>query len=464
MRFNLAIVDNDEPVDGQQRYCVLWSEDRTKSPFQEGDGAWPVDLHLARPVKYELVAGPKGAAIDPEAGVFTWEALKEPRIEKVTIRVRAAEKPEITAEASFTITTTSETTSSGAIHRPVPPADAGKVAKSTPAPDLKKKAAKAAIVPPATAAANKWSLEEIGHVPIHTWFHPLAFSPDSEFVAIDNATNLKLVELKTGKPIYDINPGQPVLGGSIAVTSAVISPDGNIIASYEDQVIRVWDRTTGQKLRDLGPGPQGEPFWDLRYSRLGKWVIGRGQTELRIWDLRTGKVLNRFPQPDPVVSLDLHPNGRRLVTLDRKNGIRFWDASTGNLEGKSPDPTMKMSRVSFTPTGRLLCLYEGIPGFSIWNPDDDAVPRIFQGPVNQVIDAAVIPNTPFVAAIYSNNNLRLWNTTTGLIADQKPFKADLLRVGISPNGKYAVTMFPEEAIIYRIEINSRAPAAARRKR
>jgi serine/threonine protein kinase/predicted Zn-dependent protease len=106
LRFNLAIVDNDQPVDGPHRYCVLWSEDRSRSPYQEGDGAWPVDLHLARPVQYELVAGPKGAALDPETGVFTWNTPREPRTEKVTVRVRDAEKPELTAEASFTITTT----------------------------------------------------------------------------------------------------------------------------------------------------------------------------------------------------------------------------------------------------------------------------------------------------------------------------------------------------------------------
>jgi hypothetical protein len=106
LRFNLAIVDNDEPVNGQQRYTVLWSEDRTKSPFFEGEASWPVDLHLARPVKYELAAGPEGAAIDPETGVLTWNTPKEPRAEKVTVRARDAEKPGLAAEASFTITTT----------------------------------------------------------------------------------------------------------------------------------------------------------------------------------------------------------------------------------------------------------------------------------------------------------------------------------------------------------------------
>jgi hypothetical protein len=106
LRFNLAIVDNDQPVDDQQRYCVLWSEDRTKAPFLEGDGTWPVDLHLARPVNYELAAGPKEAAIDAETGVLTWNAPQSVGAENVTIRVRDKERPEITSEASFMITTT----------------------------------------------------------------------------------------------------------------------------------------------------------------------------------------------------------------------------------------------------------------------------------------------------------------------------------------------------------------------
>lgn len=105
MRFNLAIADNDKPVDGPYRYSVLWSEDRTKSPYFEGDGAWPVNLHLARPVKFELVTGPKGAAIDPETGELRWNTPKEPQTAKIAIRVRDAEKPEIANEATFTITT-----------------------------------------------------------------------------------------------------------------------------------------------------------------------------------------------------------------------------------------------------------------------------------------------------------------------------------------------------------------------
>jgi hypothetical protein len=93
-------------VNGQERYAVLWSEDRTKAPLSDGDGTWPVDLHFARPVKYELAAGPPGAAIDPDTGVLTWKAPGQPQTAKVAVRVADVEKPELTALASFTITTT----------------------------------------------------------------------------------------------------------------------------------------------------------------------------------------------------------------------------------------------------------------------------------------------------------------------------------------------------------------------
>ena len=101
----VAIVDNDDPVDRPYRYAVLWSEDRTTSPYIEGDGAWPVDVYLAYPVRYELVEGPEGATLDPETNVLTWYTPRRPLTTHVTVRARDVLKPEITAEARFAITT-----------------------------------------------------------------------------------------------------------------------------------------------------------------------------------------------------------------------------------------------------------------------------------------------------------------------------------------------------------------------
>jgi hypothetical protein len=108
LRFNLAIADNDEVLERQDRYGFLWGNDTSSSPYFQGESGWTVDLHLARPVKYQLVAGPKGATLDSETGLFIWNTPQEPQTAKVTVRVQDLEKPDLSAEASFTITTTAK--------------------------------------------------------------------------------------------------------------------------------------------------------------------------------------------------------------------------------------------------------------------------------------------------------------------------------------------------------------------
>ncbi|WP_235905296.1 protein kinase domain-containing protein [Tautonia marina] len=43
---NLAINDNDQPVDANQSQAVLWADDPSVSPYTGGEDTWPVGLHL----------------------------------------------------------------------------------------------------------------------------------------------------------------------------------------------------------------------------------------------------------------------------------------------------------------------------------------------------------------------------------------------------------------------------------
>jgi serine/threonine protein kinase/Flp pilus assembly protein TadD len=108
LKFNLGINDSDDVAEKPGRYAILWGNDQSTSPFHQGENAWAVDLHLTHPVKYELVAGPPGSKFDSETGVFTWDTPVEPQTANITIRVQDAEKPELSAEASFKITTTAK--------------------------------------------------------------------------------------------------------------------------------------------------------------------------------------------------------------------------------------------------------------------------------------------------------------------------------------------------------------------
>jgi serine/threonine-protein kinase len=107
LRFNVAITDNDPGLELKPRHVgVLWSDEISKHPYMEGESTWLVGLHLARPVRYELVTGPAGATIDRETGVFLWKTPETPTSAKVTVRVVDRDQPKLTAEAAFTITST----------------------------------------------------------------------------------------------------------------------------------------------------------------------------------------------------------------------------------------------------------------------------------------------------------------------------------------------------------------------
>jgi serine/threonine protein kinase len=311
-------------------------------------------------------------------------------------------------------------------------------------------------------------LKELNRHSVQDWsggFPFPRFSPDSERMLLPRAWDLILVELKTGTMLTPpMRPGRPLIGNGNALHSADFTRDGKIVASYESQFVRVWDPIRGAPVRDFETPPLGGRFLDLRYSRPGKWVIGRTSigSEIRIWDVESGKRLRLFQPPDPIRSLDLHPDGRTVATLNSKNLISFSDALTGDLLGSFPDGTRKVARLKYTPDGsHLLCLPQGSPEFWLVQTGDGTVQE-FAGPLTNLIDAAVFPRSVFVAAIYADNHLRIWNAAAAAVVYEKPFPTELRRIGISPDGRYAVVMSSEEAIVYQVEMAN--PAPAKRKR
>jgi hypothetical protein len=101
----MIVKDHDEPSDRQEQTAILWSADPAQSPWLQGERSWVVDLLLAPAVRYELVSGPPGAALEPETGVFTWNPPREQQASEIKIRARDPAKPQIAETASVNITT-----------------------------------------------------------------------------------------------------------------------------------------------------------------------------------------------------------------------------------------------------------------------------------------------------------------------------------------------------------------------
>ena len=249
-----------------------------------------------------------------------------------------------------------------------------------------------------------------------------------------------------------------MVGESCWFTWVILAPDGNLVTSHPDQTVRVWDKSDGKAVRNFEPLPLGANFGNLRYCKQGDWVVGatmldavHRDTQVRIWDYKSGKERKRYNPPSAVKSLDVHPDGKRIVSLHEDNVIRVWDALSGASHVDFHAFTDRVARVSFSPDGRqLLCLPQHpFVEFYLVGSENGKLIRTFKGPGTNVLDAAFFPSGLQVASVSAENILRVWSVATGSVLYSKPFDKDVSSLGISPDGRYVVVIVQGEIILYR---------------
>jgi serine/threonine protein kinase len=306
-------------------------------------------------------------------------------------------------------------------------------------------------------------MEEIVRLRMYGSPRIFVLSPDSKRVAVvqdhDHGCTLCYNELDTGKVLFGVGEPRPVIGDRPAnFSSVIVAPDGDLITSHLDQMIRVWDKSDGKAVRNFEPLPLGANFGNLRCSKQGAWVVGatmldevHRDAEVRIWDYKSGEELKRYKQPSAVKSLDVHPEGKRIVSLHEDNVIRVWDALTGAIHVEFHAFTDRVGRVSYSPDGRqLLCLPQHpVVEFYLVGSENGKLIRTFKGPGTNVLDAAFFPSGLQVPSISAENILRVWSVDAGLVLYSKLFDKDVRTLGISPDGRYVVVTVPGETILYR---------------
>jgi WD40 repeat protein len=151
------------------------------------------------------------------------------------------------------------------------------------------------------------------------------------------------------------------------------------------------------------------------------------------------------------LSLDVHPEGKRIVSLHEDNVIRVWDALGGAIHVEFHAVTDRVARVSFSADGRqLLCLPQHpVVEFYLVGSENGKLIRTFKGPGTNVLDAAFFPSGLQVASVSAENILRVWSVANGSVLYSKPFDKDVSSLGISPNGRYVVVIVAGETILYR---------------
>ncbi len=183
-----------------------------------------------------------------------------------------------------------------------------------------------------------------------------------------------LLDLKTGKVHW-------AWTGDKWVHSVAFAPDGKAVAAA-DGAVHLLNARTGEQIKGLRVedrlalkvafSPDGKSL----AGGGGHWVnVGAGTTQISevfLWDVQTGKLLRRVTDLEPWLRcVACSPDGKTLATGSmgpiRQKGslswatseIRLWDVRTGKLLRTIPGELADTSSVAFSPDGRSLLSCDG---------------------------------------------------------------------------------------------------------
>jgi len=164
-------------------------------------------------------------------------------------------------------------------------------------------------------------------------------SPDgSRATALrEDGKRITVVDLGTGRKVFDITPGQTVAAFDISADGAQIAAGGYVDPPGQPKVF-VWDAGSGAPIATLAGDPSpltadnndGPSRSAVAFSSTGLLAVGSDADTIALFDAKTlARVGSLGGVPDVVgLNLAFNTDGSRLVSGEpRSNGLMLWDVA-----------------------------------------------------------------------------------------------------------------------------------------
>jgi WD40 repeat protein len=239
----------------------------------------------------------------------------------------------------------------------------------------------------------------------------VAFSPDGGRLAVGtDGGGLKVFDTKSWTERADCaGHSDRVLAGGLFFT-----PDGaRLVSASRDATIRVWDATTGAKVRSV-PAPADLvavlPTPDP--DRVVEVDRGFGARNVSVRDLRTGATAARFAkQGSATAALTVSPDGRYLWDATAGD-CTVWDLTTLKEAGRVPD--LSGTAFAFVPgTPWLLAAAESghEARLGVFRVSGAGAVRLrgVEGHAKPIVSLAVSPDGRLAATGDEDGTIKVWD-------------------------------------------------------
>ena len=299
----------------------------------------------------------------------------------------------------------------------------------------------------------------------------VAFAAARSVVSASHDQTVRLTRGERGEPAWRA-PGY-----FDHVNSVALSRDGSLLVTGSSDwrfarmrlaagaraiapgAVRIWDLRTGRVIRRLGE--PGELVMAVTVSTDGRRVVAGsgvegGKGAVRAWDAATGAALwSAKDDAKEVLAVALSPDGASVATGAADGTVRLRDATSGSVLHTLPDHRGGATAVAFPPDGGTLYCAEAHGGTRAWDARTCKLLRAFDAPmpqaaaftIDRLMNCIGLTNdgaTLATCASSVNNEFvgaaRLWDARTG--APKRDFSAEKIHgrpMALSPDGSLVAT-------------------------